>query len=283
MSLTQANSFSTTSKNVAVVTGASSGIGRAAVREFLAKGWHVVATMRSPDRETEFAGVTDITLARLDVTDAASINALVAKLEAELGRVDVLVNNAGYGLMGAFEETAPEQIERQFQTNVFGLMNVTRGVLPLMRRQGRGRIVNISSIGGRIGIPLYSSYHATKFAVEGFTESLNFELNPFGIDAVLIEPGAIATDFLGRSGDFVTPVAGSPYKAYFDRVMDAFQKASTKGSTPDVVARRIVAVAAKPKAALRNPVGGGAELLMALRKALPDRIVHGLVKQQTRG
>jgi short-subunit dehydrogenase len=199
------------------------------------------------------------------------------------GRIDTLVNNAGYGLMGPFEEASPESIAKQFETNVFGLMNVTRVALPYMRAQRFGRIVNISSIGGRLGIPLYSSYHATKFAVEGFTESLNYELKPFGIDAVLIEPGAISTEFLGRSADIAKPQEGSQYRSYFDRVYASFDKASKGGAKPDVVAKKIVAVAQSKSPALRNPVGGGAEFLMAARKLLPDCAVHSLVKQQTRG
>jgi NAD(P)-dependent dehydrogenase (short-subunit alcohol dehydrogenase family) len=274
---------SQSSKKVALVTGASSGIGRSTVKEFAKHGWQVVATMRSPEQETELGTLPGVQIQRLDVTDRNSIQSVIDQITDQFGRIDVLVNNAGYGLMGPFEETSPAQIEKQFATNVFGLMNVTRAVLPLMRSRQSGSIINISSIGGRIGIPLYSSYHATKFAVEGFSESLAFELKPFGIDVVLIEPGAIATEFIGRSADFAKPAEESPYKPYFERVLAKFMVASTQGSSPDVVARKIVATATTSSPKLRNPIGGGAEILMMMRKILPDWALKGLVRQQTAG
>ncbi len=266
-----------------LITGASSGIGRSTALEFADNGWTVIATMRTPEREVDLGRHVNIKLLQLDVTDAVSIATAIETIEVEYGQLDVLVNNAGYGLMGAFEESDEDQIRRQFETNVFGLMRLTRAVLPMMRRAGKGRIINISSIGGRIGIPLYSSYHATKFAIEGFSESLKFELAPFGIDVALIEPGAIATEFLGRSADFATPNAASPYKSYFDRVNRAYNKAAGSGSRPSVVARRIVKVAQQRRPKFRNPVGGGAEILMCLRKILPDTAIRGLVSQQTSG
>jgi NAD(P)-dependent dehydrogenase (short-subunit alcohol dehydrogenase family) len=276
------NSVSSPAK-VVLITGSSSGIGRSTAIEFARNGWQVIASMRSPEHELELGHQPNISLLKLDVTDAASIASAIEVIESKFGRIDVLVNNAGYGLMGAFEETDDEQIRRQFDTNVFGLMKLTRAVLPLMRRAGQGRIINISSIGGKIGIPLYSSYHATKFAIEGFSESLSFELAPFGIDVALIEPGAIATEFLGRSADFAKREGESPYQKYFERVNLAYGKAAAGGSKPTVVARKIVKVAGQKRPKFRNPVGGGAEILMGLRKLLPDCAIRGLVSQQTSG
>ncbi len=280
---TKASNQENASNKVVLVTGSSSGIGRATVKAFADKGWKVLASMRSPEKEKEFQKLPNVTLVKLDVTSEQSISDAVQQIEQNFGSIDVLVNNAGYGLMGPFEETSQSKIERQFATNVFGLMGVTRAVLPLMRSQGRGRIINISSIGGKMGIPLYSSYHATKFAIEGFSESLSYELKPFGIDVVLVEPGAIATNFLGSSADINTPSKNSPYSNYFDRVLSSYVKASNSGSSPETVAQKIVKVASLKKPSLRYPVGGGAEVLMPLRKILPDCAVETMVKQQTQG
>jgi len=272
------------SNKIALITGSSSGIGRAAVKAFAQEGWTVLATMRRPEENTDaFAHFANVRLVQLDVTDAKSIDDTVALVRSEYGKLDALVNNAGYGLVGAFEELSDEQLRRQFDTNVFGTMSLTRAFIPMMREQGHGRIINISSIGGRIGIPLYTAYHATKFAVEGFTESLDFELRPFGVRAILIEPGAIATDFLTRSSDTVEPAESSAYRSYFQNVMDRYTKVSKTASHPSVVANKIVKVATVERPRLRNPVGGGAEFMMALRKLLPDRTVRALVAQQTGG
>jgi NAD(P)-dependent dehydrogenase (short-subunit alcohol dehydrogenase family) len=270
-------------QKVVLITGASSGIGRASVLGFAQAGWRVVATMRQPAKEQELQKIPNVTLLPLDVTSDESVAGAVAAAVDQLGKIDVLLNNAGYGLMGAFEETDLSKIEKQFHTNVFGLMRVTKAVIPYMRKQGSGRIINVSSIGGRIGIPLYSSYHATKFAVEGFTESLSFELKPFGIDVVLIEPGAIATNFLGSSADIVRSVSGSPYKNYFERVFARYEATAGSGSQPSEVAAKIVRAASVQSPSLRVPAAGGAPALMALRKILPDCAVHKVVASQTKG
>ncbi len=272
------------SKKIALVTGSSSGIGRAAVKSFSEAGWTVLATMRRPsENASTFANLANVRLVQLDVTDTDSIAQTVALVESDYGKLDALVNNAGYGLVGAFEEFTEDQLRRQFETNVFGTMNLTKAFIPLMREQGHGRIINVSSIGGRIGIPLYTAYHATKFAIEGFTESLDFELRPFGVRAILIEPGAIATDFLTRSSDTVEPSESSVYRSYFASVMGRYTKVCKSASHPSVVAKKIVKVATVSRPRLRNPVGGGAEFMMVLRKLLPDRTVRALVAQQTGG
>jgi short-subunit dehydrogenase len=271
------------SSKVVLITGSSSGIGRSAVNQFSENGWVVIASMRSPEKESELQNLKNVVVIKLDVTDEVSINQAINSIKQTYGRIDVLVNNAGYGLMGAFEDSSSEKIEKQFKTNVFGLMNVTRAVLPMMRQQNKGKVINVSSIGGKLGIPLYSSYHATKFAIEGFTESLRFELKPFGIDVALIEPGAISTNFLSSSADISKPDESSPYKEYFSRVYNSYVKTSQSASSPDVVAKKILKVALSNKPSLRHPVGGGAELMMPMRKILPDCAVETLVKQQTQG
>ena len=166
---------------VVLITGASSGIGLHTAKLFQAKNWKVAATMRLPENATELQKIVDIECIRLDVTDVDSIKAAIAATLEKFGRIDAVVNNAGYGLLGAFESATPEQIARQFDTNVFGLMNVCREILPYFREQKRGYIVNVTSVGGRMTFPASSLYHATKWAVEGFSESLQYELEEFNI------------------------------------------------------------------------------------------------------
>jgi NAD(P)-dependent dehydrogenase (short-subunit alcohol dehydrogenase family) len=184
-----------------LITGAGRGLGAEIAKAALAAGDRVVATGRSREQvEKTFAEDGDKVLSlALDVTDEAQARSVVAAAVDHFGRIDVLVNNAGYGLMGMFEENGSEAIEQQYATNVFGLMHVTRAVLPVMRRQRSGRIFNITSIGGLVGFPGWSAYISSKFAVEGFSESLAAELAPFGIQVTAVEPGAFRTDFLDPS------------------------------------------------------------------------------------
>ena len=185
-----------------LITGSSTGIGRAAAFKFQQEGWNVIATMRTPEKEEDLGKLENVLVTRLDVQDLASIDAAIAQGIDNFGKIDVVVNNAGYGLMGTFESASRESVKRQYDVNVFGLFDVTRAVLPHFRANQSGMYINISSIGGRMTFPLISLYHSTKFAVEGFSESLHYELDPLGIQVKLVEPGAIATDFGGRSMDF---------------------------------------------------------------------------------
>ena len=185
-----------------LITGASTGLGRELAEQVLAAGGSVAATARKPEQLallTENYGDQALALA-LDVTDQASIDAAVTATLAHFGRIDVLVNNAGYGLVGAIEEASENEFMPMFDTNVFGLLRVTRAVLPGMRQQGSGHILNLSSIGGLIATPGLGYYNATKFAVEGISEALTGELQPLGIRVTVVEPGPFRTDFLGRSG-----------------------------------------------------------------------------------
>lgn len=161
-------------KKTILITGTSSGIGKSTVIEFAKKGWNVIATQRNPESETDFESFEHVKLFSLDVTDLKSVTEVFRKVKEEYGAIDVVVNNAGYGVDGAFEAMTDEVIEKQFNTNVFGLMRITREAIKLMRPLGGGTIIQISSMGGKITFPLYSIYHATKFAVEGFTESLHY-------------------------------------------------------------------------------------------------------------
>nr|WP_199156734.1 SDR family oxidoreductase [Pedobacter sp. ASV2] len=187
-----------------LITGTSSGFGKDSAKIFAANGWNVIATMRNPERETELNTLKNVLVLKLDVQDEISIINAIDKGIAYFGSIDVLINNAGYALRGIFELTSREQIKRQFDVNVFGLMDVTRAIIPHFREKRNGLIINISSMGGRITIPLLSIYHATKFAIEGFSETLSYELSAIGVGVKLIEPGGVKTNFGTTSLDDVT-------------------------------------------------------------------------------
>lgn len=223
-----------------LITGASTGIGKVTAEFFAAKGWNVAATMRDPSAAAfSGEGIERIKAFRLDVTDEATISQAVADTIASFGTIDVLVNNAGYGLIGIFEAMSREQIRRQIDTNIVGVMNVTRAVLPQMRSQRSGYIVTVASVAGRISLPLYTLYCATKWAVEGFMEALNYELHPFGIRVRIIEPGPIASDFLTRSLDVADGPARAEYAAFEARVTEALMLEFADPPGPELVARSI--------------------------------------------
>jgi NAD(P)-dependent dehydrogenase (short-subunit alcohol dehydrogenase family) len=259
------------------ITGASSGIGRSTAQLFLARGWNVAATMRNPEKAGDrLTGDRDLAL-RLDVTDGESIRAATEQAIAHFGAVDVLVNNAGYGAVGPFEASTPEQVDRQIATNVTGLMNVTRAFLPHFRDRRSGVIANVASMGGRITFPLYSVYHATKWAVEGFSEALVYELEPFGIRVKIIEPGPIKTDFYDRSLDVMTKPGLTAYDEFVAKAMPALQKAGQEAPGPEVVARVIYRAATDGSRRLRYPANSAPVLL--LRRLLPTAVFMGLVKR----
>lgn len=260
-----------------LITGASTGIGRAAAKLFQSKGWNVIATMRSPEKEKELAALPNVICPRLDVNDEASINAAIQAGIDKFGRIDAVVNNAGYGLVGAFESFSEEQILRQFDTNVFGLMRVTRAVLPHLREQRSGHVINVASMGGRTTFPLYSVYHATKWAVDGFSESLAWELRHFGVQVKIIEPGAIKTDFYDRSTDRATGGV-SAYSDYSARLLKTMDKTGASGASPETVARAIWAAANDNSGRLRYTVGMDAKAVLALRHFIPDSWYQGIVK-----
>lgn len=254
-----------------LVTGASSGIGRATVRTFAAAGWQVAATMRRPDDAGDLAMLAGVRVFPLDVTSTESVENAVAAAHAAFGRLDAVVNNAGFSVDGVFEAMDDELIHRQFDTNVFGLMRVTRAVIPLLRRQPTSTLVQVSSMGGRVTFPLYSLYHGTKWAVEGFSESLAFELRPFGIRVRLVEPGKIRTDFYGRSRARAASAADGRYDAFVARC-EAISLAAGRaaGSPPEVVAEAIHRAVEDRGWRLRYPVAPPALLLMRLRRLLPE-------------
>jgi NAD(P)-dependent dehydrogenase (short-subunit alcohol dehydrogenase family) len=264
------------------ITGASSGIGKATAHYFHDKGWNVVATLRDPAQAGDLAALPRVLVSRLDVTDAASVAASVDAAHARFGGIDVLLNNAGYGAYGPLEAFDMEGIRRQFDTNVIGLLEVTKAVLPLMRAQGKGVIVNISSIGGRMTFPLGSLYHGTKFAVEGLSEALHYELEPLGIRVKIVEPGMIATDFSGRSFDFRQTPELTAYQPVVDKlfaVLGSPEMAAT-ASPPSVVSEAIWAAVTDGTARLRYTAGADAAAYMAARSAQDDATFIGGVKAQ---
>ncbi|MDO5614699.1 MAG: SDR family oxidoreductase [Cruoricaptor ignavus] len=178
-----------------LITGTSKGIGRTTAELFIEKGFNVIATMRSPEKETELQKNTNALVTRLDITQPESIQKAIAEGVAKFGKIDVLVNNAAFGQFGLFEAVTPEQIDEQFRVTVFGTMNVTRAILPHFRENKGGTVVNISSGAGRVGMPMVSMYSSAKFAIEGFSESLYYELLPQNIKVKIIEPGGVDTPF----------------------------------------------------------------------------------------
>ena len=265
-----------------LITGCSSGIGEASARYFAAQGWNVAATMRNPAAARHLNDVANVKVFALDVTDKASIAKAVAETIAAFGRIDALVNNAGYGLFGPFETASDELIERQFKTNLFGLFDVTRAVLPTMRAQKAGVIVNISSIGGLTTFPMNSLYHATKFAVVGFSESLAFELAPFGIQVKVVAPGGVATDFAGRSLATTFSDDNHPYAAAVGKVIAAFRarQGQANRSTSDYLAESIFAAATDGTRKARYVVGEDAVALLAARANMTDEQYFAFMERQ---
>jgi NAD(P)-dependent dehydrogenase (short-subunit alcohol dehydrogenase family) len=266
------------------ITGTSSGIGLLSALEFYEKGWNVVATMRHPESRNTLLhekGLPD--LVHLDVTDESSIRAAVKYSLVKYKTIDVLVNNAGYAAYGPFEATTPDQIKKEYDTNVLGLMEVTRAFLPVFRKQKGGTIVNVASMGGRLGFPLYSIYNSTKFAVEGFSESLRYELAPLNIRVRLIEPGVIKTDFYDRSLDRVdTAGLGGAYDEFIRRAKKSMSDSFVQqGSEPEVVARAIYRAATDSGSRLRYPVGTDAMAVRAARWLLPDSMLFRLIEKNT--
>ena len=276
---------------IALVTGGSRGIGRAIALAFAAEGADVaISYLSSYDRDRpnphaafevgrqiEDHGRRSVVV-DADVGREGDVRGLVDKTLEAFGRVDVLVNNAGFAVDGVFEAMSDETIRKQFETNVFGVMRVTRAVLPIMRAQGGGNIVQVASMGGRLAFPLYSIYHSTKWAVEGFTESLHYELRPFGIQLKLIEPGAIKTDFYGRSR---LAVGGDlpDYRALVDKAERVSQAPAQNGVGADVVAAAIARAAAHRGRRMRFAVGAPAPMLLTLRRLLPDTWFFNVVRR----
>lgn len=269
-------------KKTVLITGTASGIGLETALYFFEKGFNVIATMRNPEKRNTVLhekGLPD--LVHLDVTDENSIKAAIQYALNKYGKIDVLVNNAGYAIFGPFEAATKAQEKREFDTNVFGLMEMVRSILPVFRAQQDGIIINVASMGGRIGFPLYALYNATKWAVEGFTEALMYELKPLSIKVKLIEPGVIKTDFYDRSLDKVDSSALiEDYGGIMKRAEKLTNESSVnKGSEPRLVAATIYRAATDGSSRLRYTAGTDAKLVWALRRILPEGLFFRILEK----
>src|SRR5450432_3215735 len=267
---------------VAIVTGASSGIGHATALRLHEADYTVYAGARRLERMKDL-GDLGIHAIELDVADDASMVALIDRVISETGHIDVLVNNAGYGAFGALEDVPNDEGRRQFDVNVFGLARLTQLVLPHIRAQGTGRIVNMSSMGGRIVEPLGSWYHATKFAVEGMSDALRLELAPHGIHVVLIEPGGMNTEWGAIAADGL--IAASAHTAYANqapgvaRMLASVEEKPKPSSSPDRIAKAVVRAAHTRRPKTRYLLGPGAKPLVTLHRFLPDRAFDRILKR----
>lgn len=264
-------------EKIVIITGSSSGFGLHTSLEFAKNGYLVIATMRNVEKQTELIEKAtslhieqNIKIHPLDVTSEESIGKFTAFIN-NLGRIDILINNAGYASGGFAEEIPIEEYRKQFETNVFGAIAVTQAILPIMRRQKRGKIINVSSISGKMGFPGLSPYVASKYALEGWSESLRLEVKPFGIDVSLIEPGSYNTNIweIGQKLAEATSESESPYKEYMKKIEQHIHNGSETLENPKDVAEKIVAIAESQHPTLRYPIGKGVKLMILLKNLLP--------------
>ncbi|WP_020063129.1 oxidoreductase [Bacillus sp. 123MFChir2] len=264
-------------EKIAIITGSSSGFGLLTSLEFAKKGYLIIATMRNIKKQTKLLEKAaslhlerNIIIHQLDVTSQKSIENFTSFIN-NLGRVDILINNAGYASGGFVEEIPIEEYRNQFETNVFGAIAVTQAVLPVMRKQKYGKIINVSSISGKMGFPGLSPYVASKYAIEGWSESLRLEVKPFGIDVSLIEPGSYNTNIweIGQKLAESTSESESPYKEYMKKIEQHIHNGSESFGDPQDVAEKIVSIAESQHPTLRYPVGKGVKLMILLKNVLP--------------
>lgn len=270
-------------QEVVLITGCSSGIGLSTAIYLAKKGFKVYASLRNLEKkhillsEAEKSGVL-VKLVQLDVADEKSVKEAVCFILKEEGRIEVLINNAGFGSGGFFEDFSMEEIREQFETNFFGLVRVTKEVLPTMRKQGKGCIVNISSIGGKIAFPVISIYNASKFAVEALTESLRIELASFGIKVVAIEPSSVKTNFSSSvKVAKMSTDSSSPYYAYMKRFNTNISKISQQSEEPITVAKNIHKAITSESPRKSYFVGSAARMLLAMKLILPNSVFERMI------
>lgn len=257
-------------KKVVLITGTSSGIGLETALFFHNEGWQVIATMRNPQkRKTELHSIEGIDLIHLDVLDPKSAEQAVEYTIKKYKKIDVLVNNAGYDIISSLEDTTLEQITRQFNTNIIGLIYLTKLVIPYMRENKSGSIVNIASIGGKLAFPLMCTYHSSKHAVEGFSKSLWYELKDYNIKVKVIEPGLIYTNFYSYSLDSPKVDDSNPYKTITENVVKNSVKFGKIGSHPSVVAKTIYKAANSQSYKIHYSTGRSAKLFLWLNEWMP--------------
>jgi NAD(P)-dependent dehydrogenase (short-subunit alcohol dehydrogenase family) len=272
-----------TNQKVVIVTGSSSGIGYETALLLARNGFRTYATMRNLEKAKAISDVAkkeklSLYTTKLDVTDERSVNEAIKTIKSDAGRIDVLVNNAGYGLVGSLEDLQMSEIKAQYETNVFGLIRVTQAVLPIMRQQKGGIIVNISSVGGKMALPLSSPYISTKFAVEGLSESIAYDLEPFGIKVVMIEPGAIKTNFdTGMVIAQKNQNPSSPYYTSMQKLQSSLYSLVKNGTPAAKVAEVILEAITTPSPNLRYTAGDDAAFLVQKRRELQDPEFQKLV------
>jgi len=272
-------------QKVSIVTGSSSGIGLETVLTLARNGYFTYATMRNPEKDAPIKNALKkenlpIKVIQLDVIDDESLKNAIDHVTSEAGRIDVLVNNAGYGLVGALEELSMEEIKTQYETNLFGLVRVIQAVLPTMRKQRSGRILNLSSGAGLFGYPGGSAYVSSKFAVEGLSESMAYELEPFGIRVILIEPGFVQTNFansmvIAKKAQDPT----SPYSQMMQRIAASSSELAKSGSSADLVANVILDAATNPNPRFRYLVDKDVEAWAASKKSMDESEFFNMIKK----
>lgn len=273
-------------KKTVLITGASQGIGKLAALKFKEQGFNVIAVSRSISNSQELKS-KGIDLYDMDISDSESIEFVFGKIFSKYPQIDVLINNAGFSQNGFVEELTLEQLRYQFEVNVFGLIRVTQMVLPSMRKAGKGKIINIGSAGGDFTSPGASAYHASKYAVESFSDGLRQELKAFGIDVVLVKPGGVATDFTANSrSNYPNPISGNPYalqrKKYndmLDTILDP-QKSSVALLTPDKVVSVILEAVSTPKPKTRYRIGSIAKMIPLMKRFMSDRSFDDMLLKQ---
>ncbi|MDA1577934.1 oxidoreductase [Bacillus cereus group sp. TH228LC] len=272
-------------KKVAIITGSSSGFGLLTTLELAKKDYLVIATMRNLEKQanllsqaTQLNLLHNITVQQLDITDQNSIHNFQLFLK-EINRVDLLINNAGYANGGFVEEIPVEEYRKQFETNLFGAISITQLVLPYMREQQSGKIINISSISGQVGFPGLSPYVSSKHALEGWSESLRLEVKPFGIDVALVEPGSYNTNIWEVGKQLATNQSDttSPYKEYMDKIQKHINSGSDTFGNPIDVANKIVEIVESKRTNLRYPIGKGVKFMILAKQILPWRLWEYLV------
>ena len=277
---------SSDNQKVAIVTGSSTGIGYETSLVLARDGFLTYATMRNVNKGDNIKSIATkenlpLRVKQLDVTDDISVkNAIQAISSESEGRIGVLVNNAGYGLNGAFEDLAMDEIKAQYETNVFGLIRTTQAVLPIMRRQKSGIIVNISSGAGRFGFPSGSAYVSTKFAVEGLSECMSYELEPFGIKVVIVEPGVIRTNF--GNGLVVAKKSqdpNSPYSTMMKKIANSFEELMKNSSSPDLVAKVVLNAVKDENPNLRYLAGNDVEQWLGAKRNMSDEEFYKMMNQ----
>jgi NAD(P)-dependent dehydrogenase (short-subunit alcohol dehydrogenase family) len=271
------------SKRTVLITGCSSGFGKSTAAHFLARDWNVIAMMRSP-KSGLFDNSDQLLVTSLDVTKSESISDAISKGLDRFGKIDAVVNNAGIGLFGAHEVTSHEVIREVFETNTFGVMAVSRAISPHMRERGSGTIINVTSSAGIAPMPLVAAYTASKYAIEGFSESLAYELGMFGVQVKVVEPGlAPSTSFTANSGGRCDNLIPAAYADYAGRYLKSMQEYPTAYTSAEDVAEAVYAAATDGLDQLRYPAGADSLMLAELRRSLPEQAFIARVRTMTGG